>query len=68
MQDQLALVAIDRAELQVAAGEPGEVAALLSKTLGLADSGAARETQRMLRVLREAVVAGAGSAGRSSGR
>ncbi len=56
MQLHLTMVAIDRAELQVAGGEFGSAAALLGRTLRLVRSwGIRRETLGVLRLLREAV-------------
>ncbi len=62
MRAHLTVLAIDRAELEVVAGKPGEAVELLEQTLKLARSlGVAGETQRglpALQELRDAVVAG----------
>jgi tetratricopeptide (TPR) repeat protein len=61
MQAHLTMLAIDRAELQVATGEPGGAATLLGRTLVLVSRlGVDGEAQRALWRLREAVVAGRG--------
>jgi tetratricopeptide (TPR) repeat protein len=59
MRIHLTMLAIDRAELKVAVGEPESAAALLAQTLVLVRRwGVARETLAVLWGLREAVVAG----------
>ncbi|MBV8199069.1 MAG: hypothetical protein JOZ15_00450 [Acidobacteria bacterium] len=59
MQIHLTMLAIDRAELRVAGGEPGSAAALLARTLLLLRSwGISRDTLAALRLLRAAVVGG----------
>ncbi len=58
MEIHLAMLAIDRAELQVAAGELASAAALLARIMGLVESwGVGRETLAALRTLHEAVAA-----------
>jgi len=58
MEIHLAMLAIDRAELQVAVGELASAAALLARILRLVEGwGIGRETLAALRTLREAVVA-----------
>ncbi len=59
MQVHLAMLTIDRAELQLAAGEPAAAAELLDRALALARGlGTAVATERALLTLREAVAAG----------
>jgi tetratricopeptide (TPR) repeat protein len=54
----LTMLSIDRAELRVAEGEFGSAASLLARMVGLVQSwGVNRETQAVLRMLREAVAA-----------
>jgi len=57
MEIHLTMLAIDRAELQVAAGELASAAALLARIMMLVESwGVGRETLAALRLLREAVL------------
>jgi tetratricopeptide (TPR) repeat protein len=58
MESHLAMLAIDRAELQAAGGDFGKSAWLLARTLALVKSwGAGKEAVAVLRLLREAVAA-----------
>jgi tetratricopeptide (TPR) repeat protein len=57
MEIHLTMLSIDRAELQVAAGELASAAALLARTLQLVESwGVGHETRAVLRLLRETVL------------
>jgi tetratricopeptide (TPR) repeat protein len=58
MESHLAMLAIDRAELQAAAGDFGKAAWLLARTLALVKGwGAGEEALAVLRLLREAMAA-----------
>jgi tetratricopeptide (TPR) repeat protein len=58
MESHLAVLAIDRAELQAAAGELESAERLLARTLALVEGwGASREALAVLRLLRQAVAA-----------
>ena len=57
MEIHLTMLSIDRAELQAAAGELGNAAALLARIMRLVEGwGVGHETLAALRLLREAVL------------